>query len=119
MKTDKWGRRIFGIGLGPITDEAIKELEFYFRLNTHDLIRKLSKDLSDKKIHEEFLEYNKKNKTRKLETIGRIHCFKFKENEVEEFISLQWGCRIKHLSKFIKQLIHFNYEKFISPMEEK
>jgi len=106
-------RKDLPIGMGPKTEEMIEELEFFFRLNGHDLVRKLVGDLDDSKIRDEFLAYNKKNKIKRIEKSVRIRGFKFKEDEIKKFTETQWDCRIKGISTFIKQLIYFNYEKHI------
>lgn len=106
-------RKNLPIGMGPKTEAMIEELEFHFRLNAHELIRKLVRDLGDPAALEEFIDYTRTHQIKKIEKSIRIRGFKFKEDEVEEFTKMQWKCRIKGLSTFIKQLIYFNYEKFI------
>jgi hypothetical protein len=106
-------RKDLPIGLGAQTEAMLEELEFHFRLNAHELIRKLIQDLNDPTIKNEFMEYNRINKIKRIEKSSRIKNFKFKTGEIKEFTSMQWGCRFKGLSTFIKQLIYFNYEKYI------
>lgn len=110
-------RKNLPIGMGPKTEAMIEELEFHFRLNAHELIRKLVKDLEDPDIQEAFIAYTRRHNIKRIEKSIRIRGFKFKEDEVEEFTKMQWKCRIKGLSTFIKQLVYFNYEKHIE--EEK
>jgi len=66
----------------------------------------------------EFLEYNQENKIKRIEKSNRIRNFKFKPLEVDDFTKMQWKCRIKGLSTFIKQLIYYNYEKYIETPSE-
>lgn len=106
-------RKDLPIGLGPKTETMIDELGFHFRLNAHDLVRKMVNDLDNPTIKDEFTAYNEFHKIKRIEKSVRIRGFKFKENEVETFSKMQWKCRIKGLSTFIKQLIYFNYEKYI------
>lgn len=106
-------RKDLPIGMGPKTEAMIDELGFHFRLNAHDLVRKMVNDLDDPAIKDEFTAYNETHKIKRIEKSIRIRGFKFKENEVEAFSKMQWQCRIKGLSTFIKQLIYFNYEKYI------
>ena len=106
-------RKDLPIGMGPKTEAIIDELEFFFRINAHELIRKLVRDLQDPEVNSEFMEYTRINKIKRIEKSIRIRGFKFKENEIEEFSKIQWKCRIKGLSTFLKQLFYFNYEKYI------
>ena len=106
-------RKDLPIGMGPKTEMMIEELEFHFRVNAHDLVRKMVKELDEPKINKEFTNYTKVNKIKRIEKSIRIRGFKFKESEIESFIKMQWKCRIKGLSTFIKQLIYFNFEKHI------
>lgn len=106
-------RKDLPIGMGPKTEAMIEELEFYFRINAHQLVRQMVTELDKKEIEDEFMEYTRKNKIKRIEKSIKIRGFKFKEDEIEEFSKKQWGCRIKGLSTFIKQLVYFNYEKLI------
>ena len=110
-------RKDLPIGMGMKTESMIHELEFHLQVNGHDLIRKMIEGLNDPAIKNEFMEYNQANKIKRIEKSSRIRGYKFKDNEIEEFIKMQWKCRIKGLSTFIKQLIYFNYEKFIEKNE--
>ena len=110
-------RKDLPIGMGAKTEAMIHELEFHLKVNGHDLIRKMIEHLNDPTIKNEFMEYNRENKIIRIEKSSRIRGFKFKENEIEEFIKMQWKCRIKGLSTFIKQLIYFYYEKYIEEIE--
>jgi hypothetical protein len=110
-------RKDLPIGMGGQTETMIEELEFHFHLNAHDVIRKMVKDLNDPTIKDEFMEYNNLNKIKRIEKSSRIRGYKFKKNEIEEFTAMQWKCRIKGLSTFIKQLIYFNYEKYIEKIQ--
>jgi len=110
-------RKDLPIGMGMKTEAMIRELEFHFQVNGHDLVRKIIQQLNDPAIKDEFLQYNHLNKIKRIEKSSRIRGFKFKENEIEEFIKMQWKCRIKGLSTFIKQLVYFNYEKFIEKIK--
>ena len=110
-------RKDLPIGMGMKTEAMIRELEFHFQVNGHDLIRKMIQQLNDPTIKDEFLEYNRLNKIKRIEKSSRIRGFKFKEKEIEAFIKMQWKCRIKGLSTFIKQLVYFNYEKFIEKIK--
>lgn len=112
-------RKDLPIGMGMTTESMLEELGIHFQLNTHDLIRKLVKDVQENlPTMEEFLEYNRVNLIKRIEKSNRIRNFKFKPAEVEDFVKLQWKCRIKGLSTFIKQLIYFNYEKYIEKKSE-
>jgi hypothetical protein len=110
-------RKDLPIGMGTKTEAMIQELEFHFQVNGHDLVRKMIQQLNDPTIKDEFLEYNHLNKIKRIEKSSRIRGFKFKDKEIEEFIKMQWKCRIKGLSTFIKQLVYFNYEKFIEKIK--
>lgn len=110
-------RKDLPIGMGPKTEAMMEELEFHFQVNGHDLVRKMVQELADPEIKEKFIEYNKVNKIRRIEKSVRIRGFKFLNNEVEDFSRMQWQCRVKGLSTFIKQLIYFNYEKYIEKIE--
>lgn len=110
-------RKDLPIGMGPKTESMMEELEFFFQVNGHDLVRKMVKELEDPEIKKEFMEYNKVNKIKRIEKSVRIRGFKFFNNEVENFTKMQWKCRVKGLSTFIKQLIYFNYEKHIEKIE--
>ena len=110
-------RKDLPIGMGVKTEAMIHELEFHFQVNGHDLIRKMIQQLKDPTTENEFLEYNYQNKIKRIEKSSRIRGFKFKDNEIEEFIKMQWRCRIKGLSTFIKQLVYFNYEKHIEQIK--
>jgi hypothetical protein len=106
-------RKDLPIGMGIKTESMIHELEIYLQINGHDLIRKMIENLDDPAIRNEFTEYNRVNNIKRIERSSRIRGFKFKEKEIEDFIKMQWKCRIKGLSTFIKQLIYFYYEKYI------
>jgi hypothetical protein len=110
-------RKDLPVGMGTQTEAMIEELGFHFRLNTHELIRKMIRDIDEPGINKEFLEYNQRHKIRRIEKSNRIRGFKFKEDEIEEFIKKQWQCRIKGLSTFIKQLVYFNYEKHVEEIK--
>lgn len=107
-------RKDLPIGMGPTTESMLEDLGFHFQVNTHELIRKMINDVKDNpELMKEFMEYNQVNKIKRIEKSNRIRNFKFKPPEVEDFSKMQWKCRIKGLSTFIKQLIYFNYEKHI------
>jgi len=106
-------RKDLPIGMGPKTEAMVEELEFHFQVNGHDLVRRMVNELENPEIRKEFMEYHHAHKTRKVEKSVRIRGFKFMIDEVEEFTKMQWKCRIKGLSTFIKQLVYFNYEKHI------
>lgn len=106
-------RKDLPVGMGPKTEAMIEELEFHFRTNAHELIRRLIKELGDPEIKKQFAEYVQQHKKRKVEKSIRIRGFKFLEEEIDHFSGLQWECRIKGLSTFIKHLVYFNYERFI------
>ena len=106
-------RKDLPVGMGPKTEMMIEELEFHFRLNAHDLVRRMVGELNHQKNREEFMEYTRINKIKRIEKSMKIRGFKFKESEIEEFTKMQWQCRIKGLSTFLKQLIYFNFEKHI------
>ena len=110
-------RKDLPIGMGMKTESMIHELEFHLQVNGHDLIRKMIENLNDPAIKDEFMEYNRVNQIKHIEKSSRIRGFKFKEKEIEEFIKMQWKCRIKGLSTFIKQLIYFYYEKYIGKIK--
>jgi len=115
MATEK--RKDLPIGMGGQTEAMIEELGFFYRLNGHDLIREMIKELEEHTLREAFLEYNRINNIQRIEKSSRIRGFKFKATEIEEFTKMQWKCRIKGLSTFIKQLIYFNYEKHIKSVK--
>jgi hypothetical protein len=106
-------RKDLPIGMGMKTESMIHELEIHLQVNGHDLIRKMIENLNDPAIKNEFMEYNRVNQIKRIEKSSRIRGFKFKEKEIEEFIKMQWKCRLKGLSTFIKQLVYFYYEKYI------
>ena len=106
-------RKNLPIGMGMKTESMIHELEVHLELNGHELIRKMIGDLNDPGFRDEFMEYNRVNSIKRIEKSSRIQGFKFKEKEIDDFIKMQWKCRIKGLSTFIKQLIYFYYEKNI------
>ena len=110
-------RKDLPIGMGPKTESMVEELEFHFRVNGHDLVRRMVKELENPETHREFMEYNTTHKVRRVEKSVRIRGFKFLIDEVEAFTKMQWKCRIKGLSTFIKQLVYFNYEKHIGKIE--
>jgi hypothetical protein len=110
-------RKDLPIGMGMKTESMIHELEIHLQVNGHDLIRKMIGNLNDPTIKNEFMEYNRENQIKRIEKSSRIRGFKFKEKEIEEFIKMQWKCRIKGLSTFIKQLIYFHYEKYIGKIK--
>ena len=110
-------RKDLPIGMGMKTESMIHELEFHLQVNGHELIRKMIGDLNDAEIRDEFMEYNRLNQIKRIEKSSRIRGYKFKEKEIEEFIKMQWKCRIKGLSTFIKQLIYFYYEKYIEKIK--
>ena len=110
-------RKNLPIGMGPITEELIEELTFFYRLNAHELIRRLIADLEDDETMASFVSYNKMQKTKRIEKSSRIKGFKFKEADLEYFVKMQWKCRFRGLSTFIKQLIYFNYEKHIGEID--
>jgi len=110
-------RKDLPIGMGMKTESMIHELEIHLQVNGHDLIRKMIDNLSDPGIRDEFMEYNRVNSIKRIEKSSRIRGYKFKEKEIEEFIKMQWKCRIKGLSTFIKQLVYFYYEKNIEKIK--
>jgi hypothetical protein len=110
-------RKDLPIGMGLKTESMIHELEFHLQVNGHDLIRKMIESLDNLDIKNEFMEYNRINKIKRIEKSSRIRGFKFKEKEIDEFIKMQWKCRIKGLSTFIKQLVYFYYEKYIGKIK--
>ncbi|UCH97409.1 MAG: hypothetical protein JSV88_11305 [Candidatus Aminicenantes bacterium] len=110
-------RKDLPIGMGAKTEAMIRELEFHLQVNGHDLVRKMIRDLNDPAIKNEFMAYTQVNQIKRIEKSSRIQGFKFKEKEIEEFTKMQWRCRIKGLSTFIKQLVYFNYEKYIGNID--
>lgn len=111
-------RKDLPIGMGPKTEKMIEELEFHFHLNGHDLVRKMVGDLGQPETKRDFSEYCKNSRHRRIEKIVRIKGFKFREKEFETFVKIQWKCRIKGLSTFIKQLVYYNYEKYLGPIPD-
>ena len=103
--------------MGPITEELIEELTIFYRLNAHELIRRLIADLENDETMSAFLAYNKDQKTKRIEKSSRIKGFKFKESDLDLFVKMQWKCRFRGLSTFIKQLIYFNYERHIGEID--
>jgi len=99
--------------MGMKTGYMIHELEARLAVNGHELVRKMIGSLNDPGTRNEFMEYNRVNNIKRIEQSSRIQGFKFKEKEIDEFIKIQWKCRIKGLSTFIKQLVYFYYEKHI------
>jgi hypothetical protein len=110
-------RKDLPIGMGMKTESMIHELEIHLQVNGHDLIRKMIGNLNDPTIKNEFMEYNRVNQIKRIEKSSRIRGYKFKEKEIEEFIKMQWKCKIKGLSTFIKQLAYFYYEKYIEKIK--
>ncbi|MGD2092933.1 MAG: hypothetical protein PVH61_42615 [Candidatus Aminicenantes bacterium] len=110
-------RKDLPIGMGMKTESMIHELEIHLQVNGHELIRKMIGELNDPEIRDKFMDYNRVNQIKRIEKSSRIRGFKFKEKEIEEFIKMQWKCRIKGLSTFIKQLIYFYYEKYIGKIK--
>lgn len=110
-------RKDLPIGMGAKTESMIRELEFHFQVNGHELVRKMIRLLKEPTVNKEFMEYTRLNKIKRIEKSSRIRNFKFKENEIEEFTKMQWKCRIKGLSTFIKQLVYFNYEKNVEKIK--
>ena len=110
-------RKDLPIGMGMKTESMIHELEIHLQVNGHELIREMIGELNDPEIRDEFMDYNRVNQIKRIEKSSRIRGFKFKEKEIEEFIKMQWKCRIKGLSTFIKQLIYFYYEKYIGKIK--
>lgn len=110
-------RKDLPIGMGMKTESIIHKLEVHLDVNGHELIRKMIGNLHDPGIIDEFMEYNRVNNIKRIEKISRIRGFKFKEKEIDEFIKMQWKCRIKGLSTFIKQLVYFYYEKHIGKIK--
>jgi hypothetical protein len=110
-------RKDLPIGMGALTESMIEELEFHYQTNAHELIRRMIDELEEPGIMETFMNYNRVNKIKRIEKSSRIKGYKFKPAEIEAFTKMQWKCRIKGLSTFIKQLIYFNYERHIEKNE--
>ncbi|MCP4151154.1 MAG: hypothetical protein GY757_25645 [bacterium] len=110
-------RKNLPIGMGTATETMIEDLGFHFKVNSHDLVRQMVKELDDESLYNEFLEYNKNNKVKRIEKTVRIHGFKFQQSDIDSFSKMQWKCRFKGISTFIKQLIYFYHEKYINKAE--